>query len=270
MLIDIKSINSSYENELTGFKCKKCNAGIIYPEGLGGEIICIKCGLVLDDTPTFKSFTQWSPEWYSTWNKEDSETLKEWLTTLRAVSCQLNVPAFPYREEAARTIRSQNHLIFKQQKLSKNKRATVAALIHLILKEYDKMRPLKDIAKDLSLDSRSVMKQAWILNKTLNQEKKHLKIQRKTAIDYLHENAGKITNDKKIILAAESIILKVKRSGGNPIGLAAGAFYEACKENKARISKEKIGEAFSISQRTVVTNSARIRELLALLAAIVV
>ena len=146
-----------------------------------------------------KSFTKWAPEWHSNWNEQDSETLKEWLTILRAVTCQLNLPNFPYREEAARTIRTQNRVLFKSQKLSKNKRATVAALMHLVLKEYDKMRSIKDISKDLSLDTALVMKQTWILNKTLKTEKEHLKIQRKTALDYLHENAGKISRQQRLI-----------------------------------------------------------------------
>ncbi|MGA3290094.1 MAG: hypothetical protein ABSD42_07650 [Candidatus Bathyarchaeia archaeon] len=244
-------------------KCQKCNNTVIYPEGLEGEKICSSCGLVIEETPIFKSYTHWTPEWHSNWSEEDSETLKEWLTMLRAVSCQLNIPNYPYREEAARTIRKQNHTLFKSQKLSKNKRATVAALIHLTLKEYNKLRPLKEISKELSLDPREVMKQAWLLNKTLNAEKETIKIQRRTAIDYLHEYAGKITEDKELIVNAENILLKIKRSGGNPIGLAAGAFYNVCKKRKNKISKEKIGETFRISERTVYANEARIRKLVA-------
>ena len=217
--------------------------------------------------PIFKSFAHWSPEWYSNWNEEDSETLKEWLTTLRAVSCQLNIPNFPYREEAARTIRTQNHLLFRSQKLSKNKRVTVAALMHLILKEYNKTRSIKEISKELSLDFKSVMKHEWILNKTLNEEKNQIKIQRKSAIDYLNENAQKIINNKVIILSAKSTLIRIRRSGGNPVGLAAGALYYACKKNKIKVSKEMIGEAFRISERTVYANEARIRKLLATLAA---
>ena len=242
--------------------CLKCDSEVIYPEGLNGEKICRNCGLVIDEMQSFKSFAQWTPEWYSNWNEQDSETLKEWLTTLRAVSCQLNIPNFPYREEAARTIRTQNQLIFRSQRLSKNKRATVAALMHLILKEYDKMRSIKEISKELSLDYKSVMKQEWILNKTLNEEKNQIKIQRKTAADYLHENTQKIIDNKEIILHAENTLIKVRRSGGNPVGLAAGALYNACKVNKIKISKEIIGEAFRISNRTVYTNEARIRKLL--------
>jgi transcription initiation factor TFIIIB Brf1 subunit/transcription initiation factor TFIIB len=242
-------------------KCQNCDVAIVvYPEGLEGEKICSTCGLVIDDTPTLKGFTQWTPEWYSNWNKQDSETLKEWLTILRAVSCQLNIPNYPYREEAARTIRIQNHSLFKSQKLSKNKRATIAALIHLTLKEYNKMRPIKEMCQELSLDQKVVMKHSWLLKKILNAEKKHLKIQRKTALDYLHEYAAKLTENKEIIINAEDTLLKIKRMGGNPLGLAAGAFYNACKNNKTKISKEKIGETFRISHRTVYTNEARIRK----------
>jgi transcription initiation factor TFIIIB Brf1 subunit/transcription initiation factor TFIIB len=254
------------EGATKGLKCNKCDGTIIYPEGSSGEKICNKCGIVFEEVPTFNSYTKWTPEWYSNWNEQDSETLKEWLTTLRAVSCQLNIPNFPYREEAARTIRTQNHLLFRSQKLSKNKRATVAALMHLILKEYDKSRSLKEISQELSLDNKSVMKKAWIINKTLIGEKTQLKNQRKTAFDYLHENSGKITQNKDLIHSAENTLMKIKNIGGNPIGLAAGALYYACKENKIRISKEKIGISYQISDRTVYTNEARIRKLLSGLA----
>ena len=244
--------------------CQKCDSIIVYPEGLTGEKICTNCGLVIEDMPSFKSFTQWVPEWYSNWKEEDSETLKEWLTTLRSVSCQLNIPNYPYREEAARTIRTQNRGLFKSQKLSKNKRASIAALMHLILKEYDKLRPIKDISKELSLEPKVVMKQAWILRKTLNlEEKEPLKIKRKTSLDYLHEYAGEIAQNKELIFKAENIVTKTRRLGGNPIGVAAGALYYSCKENKTKISKEKIGQTFHIPPRTVYINEVRIRKLLA-------
>jgi transcription initiation factor TFIIIB Brf1 subunit/transcription initiation factor TFIIB len=242
--------------------CRECNGTIIHPEGLGGEEICSSCGLVLDNAQTFKSYAQWVPEWYSSWSEHDSETLKEWLTTLRSVSCQLNIPNFPYREEAARTIKSQNHSIFKSKKLSKNKRATVAALMHLVLREYDKTRPLKEISKELSLDNREVMKQAWLLKKTLKTKKESM-IPRKSALDYLHKCAGRITQNKELIIEAENSLLKTRRSGGNPIGLAAGAFYTACKKKKTKISKEIIGKTFHISERTVYINEVKIRKLTA-------
>ena len=187
-------------------KCKKCGSAVVYPDGLDGEKICSKCGLVIDQTPIVKSYSQWTPEWYSNYSQQDSETMKEWLTTLRAVSCQLNIPNFPYREEAARTIRKQNNLLTSSQKLSKNKRATVAALMHLVLKEYNKMRSIKDISRELNLDNKSVMKQTWLLSKTLGSRKTPIKIPRKTALDYLHEYAGKITNDKDLILEAENTL----------------------------------------------------------------
>jgi transcription initiation factor TFIIIB Brf1 subunit/transcription initiation factor TFIIB len=243
-------------------KSHQCEETIIYPEGITGEKICSICGIVIDETPTLQNYTRWAPEWYSNWSEDDSETLKEWLTILRSVSCQLNIPNFPYREEVARTIRTNNRIIFKSQKLSKNKRVTIAALIHLILKEYDKMRPLKQISQELSIDSRIVIKQSWLLNKTLsNNEKRPIKIPRKTSLSYLHEYASKLTEDKELIQNAEQMLLKVKKAGGNPLGIAAGAFYNACKKRKAQISKEKIGEAFHISGRTVYTNEARIRKL---------
>jgi transcription initiation factor TFIIIB Brf1 subunit/transcription initiation factor TFIIB len=244
-------------------KCHHCdNNTILSPEGLEGEKICSKCGAVIDETPTFKDFTQWTPEWYSNWDEQASETLKEWLTILRSVFCQLNIPNYPYREEAARTIRKQRQTLFRSQKLSKNKRATVAALMHLTLREYNKRRPIKEISRELSLDPKTVMKQTWLLSKALKQKKEPLKIPRKTAVDYLHECAGKITSDKELILQAQNNVLRIKRFGGNPIGLAAGAFYDVCKKNKIKISKEKIGEAFRISPRTVYINETRIRRLL--------
>ena len=161
------------DREIYNMKCHTCDSVIIYPEGLEGEKICSRCGLVIDETPTFKGYAQWTPEWHSNWNEEDSETLKEWLTTLRAVSCQLNIPNYPYREEAARTIRKQNHSLFKSQKLSKNKRATIAALMHLTLKEYDKMRPIKEISKQLSLDSKNRHEASLVTEQNIKHREKN-------------------------------------------------------------------------------------------------
>ena len=53
--------------------------------------------------------------------------------------------------------------------------------------------------------------------------------------------------------------------GGKRISLAlfpapvrAGAFYLACKANRIRISKEVVGKAFHVSDRTVDTNERKI------------
>ena len=71
----------------------------------------------------------------------------------------------------------------------------------------------------------------------------------------------KITENRELIINAKNTLKIIKRSGGNPIGLAAGALYHVCK-NKTKISKEKIGQTFGISDRTVYTNEARIRKLI--------
>ncbi len=108
-----------------------------------------------------------------------------------------------------------------------------------------------------------VTKHVWLLNKTLrSKEKEPIRIQRKTALDYLHEYVGDLTDDKQIIVHAERTLVKVRRAGGNPVGVAAGALYNACKAKKVKISKEEIGKVFHISERTVYTNEERIRRIL--------
>ena len=139
--------------------------------------------------------------------------------------------------------------------------------MHIILKEYDKTRSIKEISKDLSLDSRAVMKHAWILNKLLgSKQQRPIRVQRKSAIDYLHEFGSKMMIDKQIMLDAENTLIKISKAGGNPIGVAAGALYNSCKLRKVSISKETIGAAFRISERTVYTNEARVRKLVSAIA----
>jgi transcription initiation factor TFIIIB Brf1 subunit/transcription initiation factor TFIIB len=243
-------------------KCPKCKGDTIFPDGLMGEKTCSNCGLVLEQIGVSRSFCSFSPEWPSNWTREDSETLKEWLTELRMVSCQLNLPNFPYREEAAQTIRKQKNLFFRSKRFGKNKRETIAALMHLILLEYGKERAIQNICKQLSLSNKLVMRQAWTLKENFQAKEQILRIQRKTSHDYLFEFAGKLTNNQNLILTAEEILTRVRKKGGNPISLAAGAFYYACKSEKTRITKETISNAFYISHRTVDTNERKIRRLI--------
>ena len=251
--------------EVVKLECSTCKGGVVSPEGQGGEKVCAQTGWVLSKPPISKvqRFTPWVPEWYSNWNENDSETLKEWLTILRAVSSQLNLPSFPYREEAARRIRKESQFLFQSNNLSKNKRATVAALLHLVLRLYEKNRSIKEICEQLSLDSGLVTKQSWAINKNIIINKQQtMDLPRKTSRDYLFEYGAKITNIPQLLSEAEEIIMQFRGTGGNPITLAAGALYHVFKKNKIKSSKEQIGEAFKISHRTVYTNEARIRKLL--------
>lgn len=247
-------------------QCPKCNGLTVCPEGLMGEMVCPNCGLVIKKTPAARRFSQWNPKWPSNYGEEDSETLKQWLTDLRLVSCQLNLPNFPYREEAARAIRKENKLFLKSQRLAKNKRATVAALVHLILREYGKERPVKEICQQLQLDSKLVMKQAWTLKKKIGTKKLLLQTKGKSSKDYLYEYGGKIASSNHLLLTAEECLAKISARSGNPISLAAGAFYYACKVERAKINKKLIGKTFFISDRTVDTNERRIRRLIAAVA----
>lgn len=243
-------------------KCPKCSGSTVSPEGLMGETVCTNCGLVIKENPVARHFSKWNPNWPSNYDREDSETIKEWLTTLRMVSCQLNLPNFPYREEAARAIRKENQLFSKSQRLAKNKRTSIAALVHLILREYGKERSIKEICKQLQLDSKLAMKQAWTLKKKIGTKKQFLKTKGKSPKDYLYKYGGKITSSNHLLLKAEECLVKVQKNGGNPISLAAGAFYHACKLERAKINKKLIGKTFFISDRTVDTNERKIRRLI--------
>jgi transcription initiation factor TFIIIB Brf1 subunit/transcription initiation factor TFIIB len=244
-------------------KCPECGGTTVAPEGLLGESVCSKCGLVMRESFVVRHFSQWALKWPSNWGEQDSETLKEWLTALRLVSCQLNIPNFPYREEVARLIRKENGSLFQSQRFAKNKREVVAALMQLILKEYGKERSLKRICEHLSLDSKLVMKQTWDLKAIFKAKKQLLKTRRKSSKEYLYAFGGRITSDNNLLVTAEETLSKVRKRGGNPISLAAGAFYYACKVNRARITKKVIGKTFCVSDRTVDTNERRIRHLLA-------
>jgi transcription initiation factor TFIIIB Brf1 subunit/transcription initiation factor TFIIB len=242
--------------------CTHRQSNVVSPEGSAGEKVCSNCGLVLDQTRSVRGYSHWNPEWYSNWSCEDSDTLKEWLTVLRTISCQLCIPAFPYREEAARTIRKGTGVLFQSQKFGKNKRETIAALIYIILREYDKVRPINDICKQLNLDTRLVSKQAWMLNKTIKNEQQIVETKRKSSRDYLFEQGGQITSNRSLLEKAEEILIEISKKGGNPISNAAGAFYLASKEKCIKFTKEEIAEAFKISPRTVDTNARRIRRLI--------
>jgi transcription initiation factor TFIIIB Brf1 subunit/transcription initiation factor TFIIB len=242
-------------------KCPSCSGTYVSPEGIKGEKVCSTCGLVINDSNIVPKFNSWTLEWHSNWNSEEPESLIEWLTTLRTVSCQLRIPRFPYQEEAAIKIRKHKYLFLKSQRFAKNKRITIIALMHLVLKEYDKIRSIKQMCQELNIDSKLVLKQVWMLKK-INIKKGLIKIQRKTSNEYLLEYATQITNKKETLAFAKNIIAKIQKLGGNPISVAAGAFYYASKTTMNPISKSEIGEVFHISPRTVETNERKIRNLM--------
>jgi transcription initiation factor TFIIIB Brf1 subunit/transcription initiation factor TFIIB len=240
-------------------QCPKCSGAAVFPEGLRGEKVCTKCGLVIERNSGARHFSPWSPEWPSNYDEADSATLKEWLTSLRLASCQLNIPSFPYREEAARVIRKEQRLFFQRQRFAKNKKATVAALMHLILREYGKERSIKEISQQLQLDSKLVMRQTWTLNKEIKTKKQLLRTHRKSSKDYIYEYGGKITCNSQLLNAARETLAKIPKKGGNPLAVSAGAFYYACKSEKARITKKVIGNIFGVSDRTVDMSERIIR-----------
>ena len=240
-------------------KCPECQGPLISPSGPKGETVCQECGLVVQRAKTIQTFANWAPKWFSNWDEDDSDTLRKWLTTLRTISCQLNLPNFPYREEAARIIRQKSNQLFRSQRFGKNKREATAALIHLILREYDEMRPLKEICQTLNLDHHLVYKYAWTMRTIVNFNNTF------TAKDYLKKYGGKLTTDTTHLQAAEQILTDIqKKISGNPASIAAGAFYLVCKNNGTKISKDEIGKAFHVSGRTVYSSQRRITKLISM------
>jgi len=237
--------------------CPECDGPVVFPDGSDGEIVCKKCGLVVSEAASSQpGFIIWTPKWFSNWDRNDSDTLREWLTTLRIVSCQLNLADFPYMEEAAHVIRTRKDAFFQCQRFGKNKREAIAALIYLILRNYNEIRSLKEICKRLSLNHRLVEKYAWAMREMTNLQRTF------SARDYLRACGWKLTHDPGSIKRTEKLLTQIHgKISGNPISLAAGAFYLVCIKRKIKISKDDIGKAFNISGRTVYSNERRISKL---------
>jgi len=241
---------------LEPLSCPHCHGAVVFPDGPSGEAVCKSCGLVRNRIQISQDFTEWTPKWFYNWDEKDSETLREWLTALRTVSCRLNLPNFPHREEAARVIRQKSDLLFRSQRFGRNKTEAVTALLHLILRKYNEMRPLREICKTLSLDQRLVTKYSWAMREVTDFSRTF------SARDYLMKYGWNLTSDTGLIQTADQLLTSLRREiSGNPASLAAGVFYFVCQSRKTKISKDRIGEVFHISNRTVYSSERRISRL---------
>ena len=84
-----------------------------------------------------------------------------------------------------------------------------------------------------------------------------------SAKDYLRKYGGNLTSDATLIQTVERLLTTIRREiSGNPVSLAAGAFYLVCKSTGMKISKDEVGKAFNISGRTVYSNERRISKLI--------
>jgi len=257
----VYSINAFFHetSEARKLKCPECHGSLIFPNGEYREVVCSRCGLVIHGYQDNQGFNEWTPEWHSNWNNKDSGTMMKWLTELRIVTCQLHLPDFPYREEAARVIRKKSDQIFRSQMLCKNKKEAVTALVFLILRQYGEARSLKEICETLSLDISLVMKHSWVLRKATELKKIY------SPSDHLRYNVWKLTRNIELIKRTENLLKRLgNKLSGNPISLAAGAFYHICKIKELKLSKDEIGKAFHISGRTVYSNEKRINEIASL------
>ncbi len=226
------------------------------PDGLEGEIVCNGCGLVIRQPRASQDFTARTPSWHSNLSAGDSSTLREWLTTLRAISCQLELSDIIYREEAARIIRKKSSLL-RSRRFGGNKRETAAALYYLVLRRYDKIQSLKEICEKLSLDYRLVKKCAWYLQEMADLQRPF------PPEDYIRKYGWKIAPSPQLIAATEKLLASIRGEiSGNPASLAAGALYNICKSRNMNITKDDVGQAFSISGRTVYSNERRIYKII--------
>jgi len=148
-------------------------------------------------------------------------------------------------------------MLFRSQRFGKNKREAIAALVHLILRKYNEIRPLKEICETLSLNHRLVTKYAWTMRTMTGFHSTF------TPKDYLRKYGWRLTSNAELIQKAEQLLTSIQKEiSGNPVSLAAGAFYFVCKSRKMKMSKDEICEAFNISGRTVYSNEHRISELM--------
>jgi len=83
--------------------------------------------------------------------------------------------------------------------------------------------------------------------------------------DLLKYNAWKLTHNIDLIKNAEGLLERLgKKASGNPVSLAAGAFYHICKSKGVKLSKDEVGMAFHISGRTVYSNEKKISKMVSM------
>src|SRR5665647_2902622 len=98
-------------------------------------------------------------------------------------------PKFSLQRRSCTDLKETKQLFFKITDTFKEQKSNSGSTNSLSSKEYNKVRSITDISKELLLDKKLVLRQSWILNKTLTHKRTDT-MQRKTATDYLFEKGG--------------------------------------------------------------------------------
>lgn len=132
---------------------------------------------------------------------------------------------------------------------------TVGATLYAASREFEQSIPPSIVAEEIESDPQSVKDTYQQLKMELN-----LDIDPPTPTEYLVYICQELNLSKEVENRARDILAGY-RSGGNPIGIAAAALYEADPSEKSELTLQAAGEATGLAKETIWRHSKKIREI---------
>jgi len=247
-------------------KCPEC-ANTKMREDANGEIICITCGLVIDEARIENGFVDETIQSRATipylqvaeTKFQEGKIVKSfWMLSTREKNLQIGlnkIEQIGSRINLPKLVIKESKIIFKRALytnagIGRNNNSLTYASVYIASNMHGIPKTALELTAYTEINTVDLMRAYRIIRKKLELTTKTI-----DPIDLLHRFASKLELKPETINETAEILIKIKEStitaGRKPETILAGAIYTACKKTNDHRTQRQIANTLGIIEITI-------------------